>query len=429
MKVSLILIIVFLSNFSFAQESLVNTIHSKLIDLNEVSGANEDFSSYERLKEMLKDVEIVMLGEQSHGEATSYDTKIKLVKFLHEEMGFDILAFESDFYACEKARQQIQNGKEMDIAFGKSVTFLWSTIKEIKPLTTYLEQSFKSDDPLKVVGFDNQLIGKYSSENYVNDLRTFINQVDIITNYQDKFEDLEQSISKLRINKNRRKEARRDTIFINELISVIENSSTYPASDFWLQSLKSTKAFISDLRLKTDFRDWQMAQNLIWHKENNPGEKIICWGATSHFLYNSEDVRMKSWAIQLLAGNYYKKQPMMGHYVKEKYGSKLFTIGFTAYEGEYGLSRKKKIKEPKPNSIESIIGQSNYNNCLLPLADLELSSYISRPLGNVYMKTNIANVMDAILFNRKMEAPSLDRNLFLTIYPENIYVKAEQSEE
>jgi len=42
-----------------------------------------------------------MLGEQSHGEATTYETKIKLIKFLHQEMDFDILAIESGFYDCK----------------------------------------------------------------------------------------------------------------------------------------------------------------------------------------------------------------------------------------------------------------------------------------------------------------------------------------
>ena len=45
------------------------------------------------------------------------------------------------------------------------------------------------------------------------------------------------------------------------------------------------------------------------------------------------------------------------------------------------------------------------------------------------MKTPINRVMDAVIFNRKMTSPTLDRNFFLKINPENKYIKPEPIEE
>ena len=132
---------------------------------------------------------------------------------------------------------------------------------------------------------------------------------------------------------------------------------------------------------------------------------------------------MKSPVIQIMGGNYYKNQPMMGDYIKNEFQEKVYTIGFTAYQGEYGLFRKGKIKIPKEETLEFLLGQSEYDNFLLPLNDLNLEGYISRPLGNFYMKNAINGVMDGVIFNRVMTRPKLDSNFFLKIYPENKYIK------
>ena len=155
----------------------------------------------------------------------------------------------------------------------------------------------------------------------------------------------------------------------------------------------------------------------MWLKEKYPNKKIICWGATSHFLYNASNVRMKNIIYQVFAANYYKKQKMMGQYVKDKYRDKVYTIGFTTYEGRAGLFYNKKIKPAKEESLEYILAQSPYDNSLLPLNDLNLSSLYSRPLGNAYMKNDISKVMDAVIFNKSMRRPTFDNNFFLKNLP------------
>jgi erythromycin esterase-like protein len=46
-----------------------------------------------------------LLGEQNHGDAPALFAKTKLVKYLHEKHGFNILAFESDFYGLFKLNE------------------------------------------------------------------------------------------------------------------------------------------------------------------------------------------------------------------------------------------------------------------------------------------------------------------------------------
>jgi len=425
-KITFTVILFVFSSSLFSQNDKTN-LTSKLIDLGDVINNNEDYSSFETLKETLKEVEIVMLGEQSHGEATTYETKIKLIKFLHQEMGFDILAFESGFYDCKKAWEEITKGEDTRDALGKSVFYLWSTIKDIKPLTNYIDKQKNSTNPLIISGFDSQWSGKLSEENYTKDLKKYLLQINSPIVKTDSWKYLEENLANLtsyEFSKKYKKENTHKAIAnIENIISYLNTISSNKESKFWVQSLISTKRHLSDVNLKTDFRDQQMAENLIWLKEQNPGKKIICWGATSHFIYNTSEVRMKNPIIQLLAGKYYKKHEMMGDYLKTKYNNSIYIIGFTAYEGHYGLFSKSKIKPPKENSLEYIIGQSNFTNCLLPLKRMQLNSTLSRPLGNKYMKNDISNIMDAVIFNRKMKRPKVDPEFFSKMYPENEYFK------
>src|SRR5690606_10223909 len=168
----------------------------------------------------------------------------------------------------------------------------------------------------------------------------------------------------------------------------------------------------------TNFRDRQMAENLVWIKEQNPGKKIICWGATSHFLYNSSEIRLIGFPYNLI-GRYYRKQPMMGHYIKEKYQSKVFTIGFVAYQGTYGFNRTSKIKPPGKNSLEYAIGNFGLDNCFLSFENFDSGEMISRPLGNKYMKNKISNVMDGVIFNRNVARSHLDHDFARKVYIQN----------
>ncbi|NQY05375.1 MAG: erythromycin esterase family protein [Flavobacteriaceae bacterium] len=398
------------------------------MNLGEVHNTNENFNNYSELIPILKGVEIVMLGEQSHGEATTYETKIKLIKYLHQELDFDLLVFESGFYDCSKAWQKIKEGENVRDAIGKSIFSIWSATKNLIPLSDYIEKVKNSDKPLKLLGFDSQLTGKYSENYFIRDLSDYLRETKpsiLETKEWEHFSENIRLLTTFDFKEFKKNKPQQCLNFLLKLVSEIKETKENHKSEFWTQTLKSTHSYLSDVSLKTDFRDKQMAENLIWIREKYPDSKIICWGATSHFLYNSEIVRMKSPFIQLSGGNYYKKQPMMGGYIKSKFQDKVYTIGFTAYKGEYGLFSRGKIKIPKEGTLEFMLGKSKYDNFLLPLYNLNLDGYKSRPLGNFYMKNDIDEVMDAVIFNREMKRPRLDRNFFIKIYPENKYIKPE----
>ena len=415
-----------------AQDSLLTQLQDRMIDLGSVVDDNEDFTGFEKLRPLLEGVEIVMLGEQSHGEATAYQTKIKLIKYLHQEMGFDMVAFEAGLYDCRKAQELIDEGEDYRVALAMSVPGLWSLVKEFKPLGAYIEESERTAAPLEWVGFDGQMGGLASKKHFIEDLEYYLKSSTIgvaDTAAWRHFSESMQLMFNLELKPLKKRDTARDTAYISTLMADISMRGVEHEIPYWSRVLEGTKAYLSDNTLDTYYRDSLMAENLFWIKEQNPGRKIICWGATSHFLYNADEVHMERAIVRKALGDDYKEDPMMGKYVKDRYGDAVLTIGFTAGDGEYGFFRRRELKDAKEGSLEWIMNSVPADNFLVPLNGLDLEGVSSRPLGNMYMTNDISHIMDAVIFNRHMSAPKVDRNFFLKMYPDNKYVKPEEEAE
>ena len=62
----------------------------------EINHQLESKEQWNHLNEILKNKKIVSLGENLHGVKEYNSTKLELIKYLHEELGFNVLAIESD---------------------------------------------------------------------------------------------------------------------------------------------------------------------------------------------------------------------------------------------------------------------------------------------------------------------------------------------
>ena len=65
---------------------------------------NPEITDFSFLKEELKDVQVVMLGENTHFDGNVFEMKTKIVQYLHQEMGFNTIAFESGIYDVWRAQ-------------------------------------------------------------------------------------------------------------------------------------------------------------------------------------------------------------------------------------------------------------------------------------------------------------------------------------
>lgn len=63
-----------------------------------VNPADEDWTDLEPIGRAIGDAHTVMLGEGSHGDGTTFVFKSGLIRFLHQQHGFNVIVWEAPFY-------------------------------------------------------------------------------------------------------------------------------------------------------------------------------------------------------------------------------------------------------------------------------------------------------------------------------------------
>jgi erythromycin esterase len=149
------------------------------IKSNSYGLALSDTSNYEDLsilKKILKDRNIVFLGENSHGVSEFTLLKSRMIRYLHDSLGFDVLAFESNAGDAYYANSKIKTS-DIQTSIYNSLSSLWHT-EEIVPLFNYVKRTHLTKSPLIISGVDFITSnGSYSFSRFLYELIFPLNPV------------------------------------------------------------------------------------------------------------------------------------------------------------------------------------------------------------------------------------------------------------
>jgi erythromycin esterase len=126
---------------------------------------DKDFTDLAFLDQTLVGKRIVQLGESSHGTREFSQVKVRLIKYLHEKLGYDVIAFESSTIGCYMQDLEYAKGKTYSVR--ESCIFgVWSS-KETQELFDYLVLTRKTTRPLRLAGFDVQISNGFDNSEVV----------------------------------------------------------------------------------------------------------------------------------------------------------------------------------------------------------------------------------------------------------------------
>lgn len=294
----------------------------------------QDFSF---LKEELKDVQVVMLGENTHSDGNVFEMKTEIVKYLHKEMGFNTVAFESGVYDVWKAQKAIDNGEKTNTALEKSLFPIWSKAKEFEGFIDFFDQNKAM---LKIFGFDNQITGRYGENDLIKDLFSYCKQNQISLKLkEDDLELLMESISNSGVFDEEDISYANYKTALTSLLRSIDKKPNEEIHFYWRQIIKSLLAIGEDSHIKKEpllsaftttfednIRDKQMADNLLEYLKNHPDEKVICWGANAHFTNDMSSIKT------VVAKDFVP----MGAYIKKELKEKVYSLAaITATDSVY----------------------------------------------------------------------------------------------
>jgi erythromycin esterase len=391
--------------------------------MTSVDPADRDFSDLQPLKDVIGDARVVMLGEQSHGDGTVFFTKTRLIEFLHREMEFDVLAFESGLFDMRKAWEAMAAGEDPRDAFGTGVFGIWAGSAEVQPLIQYLGEMAQSDRPLELAGFDSQFTAIGSRESLVTDLEAFLRAEGSPLLEDDRWPGVWQTLTDLINGAHYQEKPSEDEqerfreVMADLRVWVSEGSATEAGSEprFWAQMLKSIAAqadgtWLMDMEnmslTSTAFRDEQMGDNLVWLANDwFKGRKIIVWAATFHNVRNIGTINSRMEELD------YGEAVTMGQRVWEALGDEVYNLGFTAYEGEasaWHMPAVNTLEVPEEGSLEDLMMKAGLENAIVdfrsagPALSWLSQPLVARPLGYAQMEADWTAVLDGMVFNKTM---------------------------
>ena len=353
MKIILILTLIISTFSASGQNDIKKYVARNTNIIKTIQPDSLVFSDLEGVGRAIGDSRIVMLGEQDHGDAPTFLAKTRLIKYLHEQKGFNVLAFEDDFYTFNQGWDVLNKQKQNINAFLKDNLYsIWSQCKQAENLLySYIPSSVRNSAPLIITGFDSQLGSSYAEKNlkkfvdsFLKDQQIAFTEINVYGSFFLPF--IDSALTSTDINKH---------LKFGSYIDIIMEQLPKKELTFEMMILKNLKvgslnavAFFTKSNEYLEIRDKQMAENLKWLvQQKYPNEKIIVWAANGHIFKNPELIKVST----------SKRKPMGDFFTQDtELAKSTYIIGFNSRHGIAGrLTNENKytIMKSGVNSFEN----------------------------------------------------------------------------
>lgn len=372
-------------------EALVEILKDELKSLstNPLSWSDEEL----RWLDPLAGKSVIALGEATHGTAEFFKAKHRIFKYLAENHGYKVFAFEADFGESIFINEAVQKGNTNEIESlmrSKMHFWTWKT-EEVRDLLKWMCEYNKGkpeSERVQYVGMDCQF-NTYHPDMVMEYLdgkglpfETFADSIlgKAKIDTQNKFDDYTSESFETYLGK---LDALVDSMEVYRDVIIASSSD----KDMQLHSrilevvrqVSEVKYYYQAHQFSINYRDKYMAENTVWLSEYYAGKKIVVWAHNGH-----------------IADSEYGNTGSMGNYLDYELGDAYSTIGFLFSQGTFtavgmegdqytSLATQTLDTIPRENSLNAIM------------------SYTREPAFSIELRRLQAYVNWFVAFNKDME--------------------------
>jgi len=374
------------ANAPQVREAWKKWIKKNHYEIHSLEANDTEFSDLRFLKNLIGSRRLVQLGESSHGVSEFNKAKVRLIKFLHEKMGFNVIAFESGLYECFITNE---NGDSLsDLKMMKNSIFGVWHCSETLELFKYIKETRNTSQPLILAGFDIQLSTLAGIQGRPQMFQSIISKIDPV--YADKVmaQDTEFIDKTYKDRDWIVKEKENIIAFYTQLTQWFDSRMAdlirfYPDNPRLLfvlrQSAWSMPLYTEEIvelenhKIAYNIRDKGMADNIGFLLNTlYPNEKIINWAHNYHVMHGVSE--------------FDSGVDNMGYWISQRHRSDLYTIGLVMYEGKNALNNREIIDlKPAPDdSLEAIMYYTGKNFSFVNLLNQHITSENSWMTEKIY---------------------------------------------
>ncbi|MBG6234405.1 erythromycin esterase-like protein [Pedobacter sp. CAN_A7] len=343
------MVTLFLTTKSRGQDDpsgIVKSLNEVIVPITTMN-PDSSFSDLAFLKKTLAERSIVSLGEATHGTKEFFVYKDRLIRFMVTELGFNAIAFESDFSTVQRLDDYINH--KVDKLSGSYSGF--PLLKETRSMLSWLRQynqTRATPDRVHLYGIEARGFNTISASILASLNNLTAESKALLTRIRN------TSYSTLT-----KKDIKEVQSILPQLYQEAELHET-PLTRHYVTLLDQDVGHF--LERQFGKRDKYMAANVSWILEQKNTNKMIIWAHNGHLSKSS------------LFG-----KPSMGTYLYEKYKSKYFTIATDFSEGFVHIAVPKNGQVSWENKyIPAVTTKNNYEyyfqQCKSPNFIIDISS-------------------------------------------------------
>lgn len=367
----------------------IDELYKSSSKIRSLSPNDTNFNDLEAIGKSIGEAKFVLLGEPSHGDGGAIQMKTRLVKYLHEKKGFDVLMFEADLYAIMFGLSDIKDLNTIEVSAKENIYTCWTESNVSQDLWTYYKNELKGNNPILLGGIDSRHAGNFSKTKLIGNLTDIAksSQYNVDSEAYRKFvKDLEYILQNEFSSKKNVVDNDNFNTEINKIEEAVKFSSVDPRQrNLWLIEVNNIRNLF-DLIIQEKSRDIMMAENFIFlSKYIFPGKKIMVW---SHNNHNVLDVNTymsfnPEFAKQWYETNTYKGFTYFGTEIYRAFKDQVYSLAITSGSGNFSpaffgkdffhadFTKKAKVPESKEGSLEWYLKTKKTDLLFIPLPNAQ----------------------------------------------------------